>query len=413
MIALTVFIAALSSSDATARRPTRHDRTIARVEDMVSDPAAQRLARSQGLNLVNVTWEDTGRAKNSALGPNISDMTIGVRDSQGSLHPMPVFRFNNFHDKTADIEAKRMWLRTGNASGEDLQSTRLIDVLEGLRKHLHNPYSLRSRSDSVLSATDTHLLVSAQACFLPIASTGKATFTPVLYNYQSRPGDPAVMTIVATREGTSIQVVENASGYMSEELFFNENGERAPFTATRLSTFRRNGGDGVTAPEAARENTGLDVVLVIQVPLQHTPRRGLFGVLDAPQTGGFSSSSGGSLATLERARSQLRSDVESTVVGHGPTEGPHPEINDLAIKRDHRFPIRVTVQFYKATSNGMVTAEDVADLREQIDRVYAGGDFVGSLVTGGITERPTEWTWSRQNSRSRWARPIESWHKAF
>ena len=42
---------------------------------------------------------------------------------------------------------------------------------------------------------------------------------------------------MATSRGTSIQVVENSSGYMSEELFFNDDGERAPFTATRLSTF--------------------------------------------------------------------------------------------------------------------------------------------------------------------------------
>ena len=49
------------------------------------------------------------------------------------------------------------------------------------------------------------------------------------------------MTIVATREGTSIQVVENDSGYMSEVLYFNENGERAPFTATRLTDFKKAG----------------------------------------------------------------------------------------------------------------------------------------------------------------------------
>ena len=71
---------------------------------MVQDTETQRLARRHGLSLVNVTWEDTGRSKGRP-GPNISDMTIGVRDSRGRLHPMPVFRFDNFHDQTADIKA--------------------------------------------------------------------------------------------------------------------------------------------------------------------------------------------------------------------------------------------------------------------------------------------------------------------
>ena len=74
------------------------DKTINTVEAMVHDPAANRLAKRYGLNLVNVSWEDTGRSKNSSLGPNISDLTIGVRDSRARLHPMPVYRFNNYHD---------------------------------------------------------------------------------------------------------------------------------------------------------------------------------------------------------------------------------------------------------------------------------------------------------------------------
>jgi hypothetical protein len=54
--------------------------------------------------------------------------------------------------------------------------------------------------------------------------------------------------------------------------------------------------------------------------------------------------------------------------------------------------VRVTVQFYQATSNGIVSDADVAQLRAQIDRVYESGDYVGSLVTTGPTGRPTEWT---------------------
>jgi hypothetical protein len=48
-------------------------------EGMVSDQEAQRLAREYGLRILNLTWEDTARFKGSAVGPNISDMTIQIQ----------------------------------------------------------------------------------------------------------------------------------------------------------------------------------------------------------------------------------------------------------------------------------------------------------------------------------------------
>ena len=53
--------------------------------------------------------------------------------------------------------------------------------------------------------------------------------------------------------------------------------------------------------------------------------------------------------------------------------------------------MRVTVQFYKATSNGVVAEADLKAIKAQIDRVYARGSAVGSLVTDGETGRVTEY----------------------
>lgn len=86
-----------------------------------------------------------------------------------------------------------------------------------------------------------------------------------------------------------------------------------------------------------------------------------------------------------------KSDVEEAVIGHGKVEGPFTEIDGLAIERDGRFPIRVTVQFYKATSNGVVSEKDMAEIAAQIKKVYDEADYVGSLVTAGQTGRPTEY----------------------
>jgi hypothetical protein len=128
---------------------------------------------------------------------------------------------------------------------------------------MHDPSSWAGTRRSLLADRDDHVLVSAQACFLPIRRAGEATFTPVIYNYQSSPGNPGVAVIVATREGTSVQLVDNDQGYLSDVLFFDENGERAPFTGVRKSDFDASK-ESSGAVTAGNED-GLNVVLLIQV----------------------------------------------------------------------------------------------------------------------------------------------------
>ncbi|MBT3224025.1 MAG: hypothetical protein HN348_33570, partial [Proteobacteria bacterium] len=261
-----------------AIRHISHDEVIQTVESSVWDANAQQTVARHGLSLVNVTWEDTGRSKGSSVGPNISDMTIGVRDAHGALHPMPVIRFDNYNDKTADLKTKDLSLLVGNERGKKLRPISIVDMLKNPREYLSNPRSWKGKHSSLWADRDDHVLVSAQACLLPIPQEGEATFTPVIYNYQSSVGNPAVLTMVATREGTSIQVVENSSGYMSEVLYFNQDGERAPFTAMRLSDFQAQGGDSTTSADQATADAGLDMVLVIQVPLKHrAPQRDFWG----------------------------------------------------------------------------------------------------------------------------------------
>ena len=81
-----------------AAGPTRpnYPAVVKKAAAMVTDLEAQRLAAARGLQIMNVTWEDTGRYKGSAVGPNISDMTIQVA-TEGELGrldvtTMPVIR---------------------------------------------------------------------------------------------------------------------------------------------------------------------------------------------------------------------------------------------------------------------------------------------------------------------------------
>jgi hypothetical protein len=88
------------------------------------------------------------------------------------------------------------------------------------------------------------------------------------------------------------------------------------------------------------------------------------------------------------------SDVDTAVLGHGPSEGPYTELDGLKIARDPRFPIRVTLQFYQATSNGVVSRDNIKAMAAQIKKVYGKGDYVGSLVVPTALDRtrPTNWT---------------------
>lgn len=371
--------------------------TVERVQQMSSHPDARRMARELGLDIVNVTWEDTGRFQNSAVGPNISDMTIQVavpleeRDGN-TLHAMPVIRFPNFTDRSADIDPELFFLLVGNERGQDLRRITLKEFLQNPTLYLNDPGSWRGEGRRSLYAPnrDSRVLVSAQACFLPIPQAGSVTFNPVLFNYQSVREDPAVLTLLATREGSSVTVIDNVRDAFEEgnswgqRLFFNKNGERASLTGERESDFHARDGEVPNGPmpDAAGES-GLNMVLLIQVPLrQRNPPR--TNTMDW-EDGVFYS------MAPEMDMLWEDSDVENAVIGHGEVEGPFTEIDRLPIERDPRFPVRVTVQFYKATSNGVVNEADLKEIHAQIERVYAESDFVGSLVTDGDQGRVTEY----------------------
>jgi len=68
------------------------------------------------------------------------------------------------------------------------------------------------------------------------------------------------------------------------------------------------------------------------------------------------------------------------------------ELNGMSkIERDERYPVRVTLQFYQATSNGVVNAEIMGSIANTLESSKKQADFVGSLVTETDKNRPTEW----------------------
>jgi hypothetical protein len=185
------------------------------------------------------------------------------------------------------------------------------------------------------------------------------------------------------------------AGYSwGQRLFYNRNGERASLTGTRMSDFVEGDEDRPKGRDTAqdKQKAGLNMVMLIQVPLKQKalPRAMIAEEFAAPS------------AAAAPKCAKRRSDVENAVIGHGKVEGPFTELAGLDIERDPRFPIRVTVQFYKATSNGAVSADDLKEIADQVARVYDEADYVGSLVVDGCTGRPTEYDGSKVEPLGWW-----------
>ena len=82
------------------------------------------------------------------------------------------------------------------------------------------------------------------------------------------------------------------------------------------------------------------------------------------------------------------------------------ELNGMdTIERDPDYPIRVTVQYYKSTINGIITKDIIKSIKKQLQSSQKQSDFIGSLVVNN-SNRPTEfnkkpqfmWTFDQKNN---------------
>jgi hypothetical protein len=324
---------------------------------------------------------------------------------------MPVIRHPNFADKTSDIRLDKFFIKVGNErTGRKARVVSLKQFLEHPLRYMSLPEKGTIKGGTLLAERDTHALVSAQSAFLPVPASGKATFHPVIFNYQSTAKNPAVLTILVTRQGTSMTIVDNSrdrvTGSWGQRLYFNKKGERAPLIAERLSHVKST---GKTANNEAASSLGDDanLLMLVQVPLKYNAPRRLYGYgasadMAAPSAVPYSlGGSGMKSSKLKSAPSPVMAEegrrpstMETAVLGHGPTDGPYTELAGLTIERDQRFPVRVTVQFYQAISDANVGEANMSTLAAQISKVYSKGDYIGSLVVGdpNADRRPTAWT---------------------
>lgn len=321
-------------------------------------PATAGLLRGLGLHLTHACCEDSVRWTGPARGTPIGDMTLQVhshRQGQQFATSMPVLRALDFADRSVELRPAAVRVRVGNHRGAPLRTIGLDEYLGDLRAHLTWPGSWAGAGTSLLAAGEDLVELRAQACGVPVPGGGRAAFMPAVCPPRAWPGAPAVLAVVATREGTSATVVDlrrnrtAISGRRGQYLQHNSDGQRVDLTLA----------------------DGHGVVLLIQVPLRQPPPppdpHADWDVLPNEPTSGIH-------------------DEKPFVLVERNLRGPYVEIDGLALARDERRPICVTVQFYRPVSTPLPDDDALVELGAQIERIYGDPASVGSLVDTGAPE---------------------------
>lgn len=340
------------------------------VANLVNNTNTTSLLNSNGLVANLVAWEDTARSKDSCWGPNISDMTLTVGQTR-----MPIIRKPNHADVTSDTPIEAFSLFDGE---------RVVSLKEYLQK-IPNKSSFLN----LLHDRDSVILTSSQCCVLPVHSDANTEFAVQLYNYQSSLDNPAVMTVLVSRDGVSTQVVTKSN----EKLYFNDHGKSRSFYVNRLEKARTLAGHSKARvdsfQEMSQEEQMDNTLMVFQIPLKQKPRMSTRGG-SVPYSYGIMLD-GFKQPANECCRSSAPRQTKGMDMGQlglGSTNGVFPALDGTFYERDDRFPIRCTIQYYRVTDQDYITEKDVLDIASQLSKPFKGR-VSGSLVCG-TSDRKTE-----------------------
>eukprot|EP01084_Bolivina_argentea_P024592 45815_1 len=236
---------------------------IKKVAQMANNNSnAKKHASKHNLDIVNISWEDNARFKNSIYGPCISDITLQVNNTN-----MPIIRESNYSDKTWDVSINKIPIVIGNQLHDEkqneLQTITLKQYLSHFDEYITKPIENTKINLLRNNNKDTHILMSSQCCFLPIESSKQTPFNISIFNYQSIPKHPAVLLIISTSKGTSAQIIQQNK----QILFFNNYGKKAYFMAQRLTDNRKEKQLNINNPINKMEKQQ-NCIVIIQIPLK-------------------------------------------------------------------------------------------------------------------------------------------------
>ncbi|CAH6419272.1 Hypothetical protein HVR_LOCUS473, partial [uncultured virus] len=331
-----------------------------------------------------VKWQDNARSKGSVWGPVISDVTLDV-DGQS----FPIIGPNNFEDPTFDMPIGRFSVNVGNEkAGEQLRRISFKEYLENLSQHI----SANVKGPMFLPR-DEKILTSAQSCVLPLRD-GKVSFNVRIHNYQYDDNDPAVLTVVMSPHGTSAQLLTE----YKQKIFFNKCGQKAPYVGERLTDVRVAAGKSTEGPMTQEEKEN-NVLFVAQIPLKQKERPFRSGMMLE-----CCAASAGSMPKSMMAGSMPKSMMAMPVMAGsrgmdhaqlsiGDSVGPWTGTSSkYTLERDARYPIRITVQYYRVTDTDTIPDDVTEEISRQILKLYeeAPTSEKGSLVTNSPCGRLTE-----------------------
>jgi len=354
------------------------------------DHKLSSLAKSYGINIMNVAWEDCVRTKGSCFGPNISDMTLIVNGTN-----MPLMRKPNYADVSSDQDISKFNVIVGNETNSEKTMISLKEYLESIDKYTGN-----SNLKSMYLPRDEKILTSAQACILPL-SNGEVSFNVKLYNYQSY-DEPAVLILVCSSEGTSAQIVKGREC----TLYFNKGGLNANYIAERLTDDRKRRGvplEGAMTNEEKQRNA----LLIFQIPLIYRNCKGDTNY-DEESSEESVGGAGGSMwedddwgigdsvarnAPIPKVEKteMITRGFENAVIKTSDGFGKFIGTENRTLVRDDKYPIRCTIQYYKVTDTADITELMIKEIAEQVNKQYESVSDAerGSLVFG-VSERKTE-----------------------
>jgi hypothetical protein len=406
----------------SSNRSAEDEKLSSFVAGIANDMQLTLRARDEGLAIQTISWEDSARYKGSCWGPNISDMTLKL---SGSGSCLPMIRYANFNDRTADLPIDSFKVTVGNeSSGASLKRIPLKEYLQNIGEYVKTSSGTPCPS-MYCEEKDKNVLTSAQFCVLPLAE-GTTEFNVSLYNYQSFASDPAVLVLVCSQKGTSAQAVFSGT----TELYFNTAGEAANYVAERLKDERKRLGKDVDAKMDSDEQER-NCLFIVQIPLEQKPRartRGfglesmsysvkeqclttdLLECYSEPILTEISAELECHAATFTRKSATTKKakgrGMDRAVISVGKTHSKFEGIKDYTLKRDTRFPIRLTFQFYLTTDEQDVPEPLWKEMKQNIDGVYSKSAAVGSLVTQLDTGRTTEWDASGEHKASEFTKTL-------
>lgn len=323
--------------------------------------------QSRGYKVCSVTWEDTGRSKNSCWGPNITDQTLKVDNIA-----MSVIRKPNFTDETVDVPIDNFGLTVGNESGSPLRRVPLRTYLE---------------EKGWLLPRDEKIMVSTQACVLPLTD-GFCKFGVNLYNYQTRSDDPSLAVIVSSSQGSSCAAITTSN----QTLYFNDKGRARPFEARRLEDDRKERKvDSLPKLQLTDEEKERNILMVFHIPLKQTKPRSerSFGFSDGCQLESACYVVTNNSAKKKSAAAVSSRGFDAAVLRVSSEDaGEFPVLKERYV-RDDRFPIRCVIQTYAGTDTTTVNDETINYIVSRLSALYQTGPQGSHVVDTGDKDRVT------------------------